>query len=136
MRPPSLGVIEDEIVLKPMAIETPSAGCLLAGMKHMLPTTIWELLVGEFNPGTGMAAVHLGSDHHKACLKLSAWFKQNAPAWLLVFGDFCKQHASGLCISPLCHCWNILNPTTYCMAKQMRKHAVWQKFVKRGALFH
>ena len=65
----------------------------------MLPTAIWELLVGEFNPGTGMAAVHLGSDHHKACLKLSAWFKQNAPDWLLVFEDFCKQHAPGLCIS-------------------------------------
>ena len=73
---PSLGVVEDEIVLKQMAIETPSAGCLLAGMKHILPTAIWELLVGEFNPGTGMAAVHLGSDHHKACLKLSAWLKQ------------------------------------------------------------
>ena len=79
MRPPSLGVIEDELVLKPMAIETSSAGCLLAGMKHMLTTAIWELLVGEFNPVTGMESVHVGSDHHKACLKLSAWFKQDAP---------------------------------------------------------
>ena len=76
---PSLGVVEDEIVLKPMAIETPSAGCILAAMKHILPTAIWELLAGELNPGTGVAAVHLGSDHRKACLKLSAWFKQNAP---------------------------------------------------------
>ena len=82
-----------------------------------------------------MAAVHLGSDHHKACLKLSAWFKQNAPEWLVVFEDFCKQHASGLCISPLCHCWNILNPT-YCMANQRRNHSHWHKFVKWGALVH
>ena len=50
----------------------------------MLTTAIWELLVGKFNLGTGMAAVHLGSDHHTACLKLSAWFKQDAPEWLLV----------------------------------------------------
>ena len=46
-----------------------------------------------------------------------------------MFEDFCKQHASGLCIFPLCHFWNILNPT-YCVAKQMRKHSFWQKFVK------
>ena len=95
----------------------------------MHPTAIWELLVGEFNPGTGMAAVHIGSDHHKACLKLSAWFQHNAPEWLVVFEDFCKQHAPGLCISPRCHCWNMLTPT-YCMAKQMRKHSFWQTFVK------
>ena len=95
----------------------------------MLPTASWELLVGKFSPGAGMAAVHLGSDHHTACLKLSAWFKQDAPDRLLAFEDFCKQHASGLCISPLCHCWRILNPT-YCMAKHMRKHSICQKFVK------
>ena len=74
-------------------------------MKHILPTAIWELFVGEFNPGTGMAAVHLGSDHHKACLKLSAWVKQNSPDWPFCCEGFCKQHASGLCISPLSHVW-------------------------------
>ena len=104
-------VIEDEIVLKPISIATPSAPCLFAALKAMLPQAIWDLLVGDMDIGNGMAVMHIGTDHHKACLKLAAWFIQNAPEWLLVFEDWCKQHASGLRISPLCHYWNIINPT-------------------------
>ena len=100
----------------------------------MLPTGIWELLVGEFNPGTGMVAAHLGSDHHKACLKLSAWFKQDAPEWLLVFDDFCKQHAPGLC-APYMPRLEYSQP--HILHGQANEEAfVLAEVCQRGAVFH
>ena len=123
---------EDEVTLRPCALNTPSASNIYTALKQTLPDSMWHLLAGSQDIAASMwvASVNLGSDHASSNLKFIAHIENNMPMNIITPHGLCKQHASGLCISPVVKHLNLMCPA-FCIAKLFRRDAFFQCF-RRG----
>ena len=121
---------EDEIPLMPTAIESNSAACFWSSFRTELPKELFDFLSGELPSNIDLGAIAIGSDQHRANVMLGAHIENSAPANVLFFEGFCKQHSTGSCLERLVKLLGILNPG-YCIAKKS-KSGSFLKDLKKG----
>ena len=117
----------DDIVLSPTALETSSAAAMFAGLRQVLPSSIWRILVGDLSRvQCKRLAICTGCDHAASNLKLIAHLEGLAPDAVLFLPGLCKHHAAGLCLAGLTKDLKVACPT-FCVAKLIRN----DKFYRR-----
>jgi hypothetical protein len=74
-----------------------------------------------------------GSDHAKSCLRLHNYIENSAPDWVFTIRGLCKQHATGLCVQPLCVYFDLICPA-FCAVKMLHSWTFYNRF--EAAVFH
>jgi hypothetical protein len=122
---------EEDIIVSPVIIETTSAAGMWAGFEHVLPKEIMDILKGNV-VGDVMACLCLGSDAAASNTKLMAHIENLSPENVIILKGLCKQHATGLCLSPLIAHLD-LACASYCIAKAFRQDKFYTDF-KQGIM--
>jgi len=118
---------EDEVVIAPVAMTSTSASCLWGACRAILPPCLWNFLCGDVaSIDCDKVSINLGSDHASSNVKFIMHVIALAGENVFVLPGFCKQHASGLCISPIVKALGIACPC-FCIAKLFRT----DKFFRR-----
>lgn len=108
---------QEEVVLPCIALDSTSAASMWGGFSQILPTCFWQTLQGDTAAiPCKKLAVTPGADHASANRKLIAHLIEEAPETTFYLPGLCKQHASGLCLSPLIRHLNIGCPA-FCISK-------------------
>lgn len=119
---------EEDIIVRPTAIEATSAAAMWAAFAIALPCHIWHIFCGIIAP-IFMCAICLGSDHHPANIKLMAQIEHlhRDNLNVIIFKGMCKQHGTGLCLAPILKHLDLACPS-YCVAKMFRRDKFYKDF--------
>jgi hypothetical protein len=124
-------VHKEEFLLPPAALVSTSAAAMWSGLRQTLPDKLFKLISGQ---DSGIEAdvfcICTGTDHASSNVRLIAHMlgclKSINHVWVLP--GYCKQHASGLCLSPLTKKHGIASPG-FCISKLLRNDKVFLRFM-------
>ena len=122
---------EDELVTKPVAIESNCASCMCAGLENALPSCIFDLIHGGpfVHEGMKVASVCLGCDEHSANKFLVAYLEERYGDNILLWVGWCRQHGVGNVLEPAIRLLGILSPS-FCLAKRLRDDGFFNRLEK------
>jgi hypothetical protein len=117
---------EDEIVLKPVGIETNTAAHMWSALRHALPKSLWLLLHGV-TPCKASAIVP-SQDSHSANKMLLQHVENlcDSSEKVFVLPAWCRQHSTGNCLQPLLESTGVV-PPLYCLIRRLKNY----RFKKR-----
>jgi hypothetical protein len=126
----SVAVEEEDLALRPVAMDTTAAGTMWSAFRKSVPQALWPLLGGGMAPDDcEAAALCLGQDSCSANKMLLQHIENRADSSekIFVFPGWCKQHETGNCFQPVLERIGIL-PPIFCLQRRMRVYSFRKKF--------
>lgn len=112
----------EHVVHAPSLLSKSDANAFWAALKRQSPCPIMH--PKETATWIGLCP---GSDHAKACIRLHNFLENSAPEHVLTIRGLCKQHATGLCVQPLCLLYDVICPA-FCTVKLMHTWTFYNRF--------